>query len=84
MEGNILYYIMSFQYLSCRKKYIYNDPYYIYLIKINIYFYKIITKTKFNGIYHSIKNSENKIIHYDENLNEILILNQFDKDYLNY
>ncbi len=75
---------MTFQYLLCRKKYINNDPYYIYLIKINLYFYKIITKTKFNGIYHSIKKENNLDKHYDENMNEIIILNQFHKNYLDW
>lgn len=75
---------MTFQYLLCRKKYIHNDLYYIYLIKINLYFYKIITKTKFNGIYHSIKKENNPDKYYDENMNEIIIVNQFHKNYLDW
>jgi hypothetical protein len=75
---------MTFQYLNYRKKYINNNLYYIYLIKINNYFYKIITKNKFNGIYHFIKKDNRPDKFYDQNMNEIIILNQFHKNYLDW
>lgn len=73
---------MSFEYLFVRYKYINNLKYYIYGMKINNIFYKIITKKKFNGIYHTIKNEHNEIIYYDDELNQIIILNQYQKYYL--